>query len=156
MVLRSAKRWAEGLSCSSCRRHLASITNNFSSSCGLNFEYLDIHFKNQNIGPINRVQRVGVQAIVGILLTVAIYVAEGEVYIVTVRYRFWRWTVKIWTDLYILPETNLLRRSTDRIRKFRRYYCLPLYQVTDILKNIEIKSLETINLFILVLWKIRI
>lgn len=35
-------------------------------------------FKNKNIGPINRVQRVGAQAIVGTFLTVATSVAEPE------------------------------------------------------------------------------
>ncbi|KAJ6078154.1 Transposon I factor [Penicillium canescens] len=35
-------------------------------------------FKNQNMGPINRVQRVGAQAIVGTFLTVATGVAEAE------------------------------------------------------------------------------
>jgi len=78
-------------------------------------------FKNKSIGPINRVQRVGAQAIVGTFLTVATRVAEAEAHIATARHRFWRRAVKMWTDLHTLPETNPLRRNTDRIRKFRRY-----------------------------------
>lgn len=110
-------------------------------------------FKNQNMGPINRVQRVAAQAIVGIFLTVAISIAEAEAHIATAQQRFWRRAVKMWTDIYTLPETNPLRRDTDRIRKFRRYHCSPLYQVADTLKNIKIELLETINPFTLVSWE---
>jgi hypothetical protein len=52
-------------------------------------------FKNKNIGPINRVQRVGAQAIVGTFLTVATSVAEAEAHIVTAQHRFWRRAVKM-------------------------------------------------------------
>ena len=113
-------------------------------------------FKNQNMGPINRVQRVGAQAIVGTFLTVATTVAEAEAHIATARHRFWRRAVKMWTDLHTLPETNPLRRNTDRIRKFRRYHRSPLYQVADALKNIDMESLETINPFTLSPWEARV
>ncbi|OQD95158.1 hypothetical protein PENVUL_c119G05503 [Penicillium vulpinum] len=72
------------------------------------------------IGPINRVQRLGAQAIVGTFLTVATSVAEAEAHLATVQHRFWRRAVKMWTDIHTLPETNPLRRNTDRIRKFQR------------------------------------
>lgn len=62
----------------------------------------------------------------------------------------------MWTDLYTLPETNPLRRNIDRIRKFRRYHCSPLYQVADALRNIEMESLETINPFTLAPWESRV
>jgi hypothetical protein len=75
-------------------------------------------FKDKASGPINRVQRVGAQVIVGTFLTVITSVAEVEAYITSAQSRFWRRVVKIWTDIHILPETNLLRRNTDRIRKF--------------------------------------
>ncbi|KAJ5198762.1 uncharacterized protein N7498_007879 [Penicillium cinerascens] len=113
-------------------------------------------FKNKNIGPINRVQRVGAQAIVGTFLTLATSVAEAEAHIATVQHRFWRRAVKMWADLHTLPETNPLRRNTDRIRKFRRYHRSPLYQVADALKNIAMESLETINPFTLAPWEARV
>jgi ribonuclease HI len=113
-------------------------------------------FKNKNIGPINRVQRVGAQAIVGTFLTVATSVAEAEAHIATARHRFWRRAVKMWTDIHTLPATNPLRRSTAQIRKFRRYHRSPLYQVADALKSIEMESLETINPFTLAPWEERI
>lgn len=45
-------------------------------------------FKNKKIGPINRVQRVGAQAIVGTFLIVATSVAEAEAHIATAQHRF--------------------------------------------------------------------
>ncbi|CAG8917609.1 unnamed protein product [Penicillium salamii] len=79
------------------------------------------------MGPINRVNRVGAQAIVGTFLTVATSVAEAEAHMATAQRRFWKRAVKLWTDIHTLPETNPLRRCTDQIRKFRRYHRSPLY-----------------------------
>ena len=56
--------------------------------------------KNKAMGPINRVQRVGAQAIVGTFLTVATSVAEAEAHIATAQHRLWRRAVKMWTDLH--------------------------------------------------------
>lgn len=111
--------------------------------------------KDKAIGPINRVQRVGAQAIVGTFLTVATSVAEAEAHIATAQHRFWRRAVKMWTDLHTLPDTNPLRRNTARIKKFRRFHRSPLYQVADALKNIEMETLETINPFTLAPWETR-
>ncbi|KAJ5267785.1 hypothetical protein N7478_010593 [Penicillium angulare] len=108
------------------------------------------------MGPINRVQRVGAQAIVGAFLTVATSVAEAEAHIATARHRFWRRAVKMWTDMHTLPETNPLRRGTDRIRKFRRYHRSPLYHVADALKHFDMETLETINPFTLAPWDERV
>lgn len=113
-------------------------------------------FKDKAIGPINRVQRVGAQAIVGTFLTVATSVAEAEAHIATAQHRFWRRPVKMWTDIHTLPESNPLRRNTARIKKFRRYHRSPLYQVADALKNIEMETLETINPFTLAPWEERV
>ncbi|KAJ5117633.1 hypothetical protein N7448_011265 [Penicillium atrosanguineum] len=44
--------------------------------------------KDKAMGPINRVQRVGAQAIVGTFLTVATSVAEAEAHIATARHQF--------------------------------------------------------------------
>ncbi|KAI2930361.1 hypothetical protein CBS147321_10549 [Aspergillus niger] len=61
----------------------------------------------------------------------------------------------MWTDLHTLPDTNPLRRTTARIRKFRRFHRSPLYQVADALKNIDMETLETINPFTLAPWETR-
>lgn len=112
--------------------------------------------KDKAMGPINRVQRVGAQAIVGTFLTVATSVAEAEAHIATARQRFWRRAVKMWADMHTLPDTNPLRRGTDRIRKFRRYHRSPLYQIADALRHIDMETLETINPFTLAPWEERI
>jgi hypothetical protein len=110
-------------------------------------------FKDKAVGPINRVQRVGAQAIVGTFLTVATSVAEAEAHIATAHSRFWKRAVKMWTDIHTLPETNPLRRNTARIKKFRRFHRSPFYQVADAMKNIEMETLETINPFTLAPWE---
>ena len=77
-------------------------------------------YKDKLIGPINRVQRVGAQAIVGTFLTVATSVAEAEAHIKPAQDRFWRRAIKLWTDIHTLPDTNPLRRNIARMRKFHR------------------------------------
>ena len=113
-------------------------------------------FKDKLKGPINRVQRLGAQAIVGTFLTVATSVAEAEACIAPAQDRFWRRIIKLWTDIHTLPDTNPLRRNTSRMRKFRRQYCLPLYEVADVLKDFAMEELETINPFTLAPWEKRV
>ncbi|KAF4270425.1 hypothetical protein CNMCM8812_001136 [Aspergillus fumigatus] len=111
--------------------------------------------KDKAIRPINRVQRVGAQAIVGTFLTVATSVAEAESHITSAQHRFWRRAMKLWTDLHTLPEANPLRRNTARIKKFRRFHRSPLYQVAEALKSIEMETLESIHPFTLAPWETR-
>ncbi|KAJ6126356.1 hypothetical protein N7523_001968 [Penicillium sp. IBT 18751x] len=56
-------------------------------------------FKNTAMGPINRVQMVGAQAILGTFLAVATSIAEAEAHNATMKHRFWRRAVKMWTDM---------------------------------------------------------
>ncbi len=112
--------------------------------------------KGKLVGPINRVQRMAAQAIVGTFRTVATSVAEAEAHIPSARDRFWRQTIKLWTDIHTLPNTNPLRRNTFRMRKFRRQYRSPLYQVADALKGVAMEELEDINPFTLAPWEERI
>lgn len=58
----------------------------------------------------------------------------------------------VWTNIYALPTTNPLRNATSCIRKFRRYYRSPFYQVATALNEIPIEELETINPFTLAPW----
>ena len=106
--------------------------------------------------PVHRIQRIGAQAIVGTFMTVATSVAEAEAHIAAVQDRFWRRAIKMWTDIHTLPPTNPLRSSTARIRKFRRYHRSPFYQVADLLKDIPMEELETIEPFALAPWESRI
>ncbi|CRG92736.1 Deneddylase [Talaromyces islandicus] len=77
-------------------------------------------FKDKAVRPINRVQRIGAQAIVGTFLTVATSVAEAEAHIATAQSRFWRRAVKIWTDIPHLARnepTSQEYRSDQEIQK---------------------------------------
>ena len=112
-------------------------------------------FTNRLKGPINRVQRLGAQAIVGTFLTVATSVAEAEAGIVPAQDRFWRRLIKLWTDIHTLPDTNPLRRKTSRMRRFRRQFRSPLYDVAEVLKDLAMEELETINPFSLAPWEKR-
>src|SRR5438045_648155 len=113
-------------------------------------------FKDKLVGPVNRVQRLGAQAIVGMFLTVATSIAEAEAHIASAQDRFWRRAVKLWTDIHTLPDTNLLHRNTSQMRKFRKQHRSPLYQVADALKDIAMEELETIIPFTLAPWERRI
>ena len=106
--------------------------------------------------PINRVQKIGAQAIVGTFMTVATSVAEAEATIPTVEDRLWRRVIKLWTDIHALPDTNPLRRNTSRMRKFRRQHRSPLYQVAEKLKDIAMEAMETIHPFTLPPWEQRV
>ncbi|KDN69935.1 putative zinc knuckle [Colletotrichum sublineola] len=105
-------------------------------------------YKDKLIGPINRVQRVAAKAIVGTFLTVATNVAEAEAHILTAKERFWRKAVKTWTDIHTLPETNPLRRITARMRRFKKH-CSPLLQIAEVVREVPIEQLKTINLLTL-------
>jgi hypothetical protein len=52
-------------------------------------------YKDKLVGPINRVQRMAAQAIVGTFLIVATSVAEAEAYIASIQDRFWRQATKL-------------------------------------------------------------
>ena len=62
----------------------------------------------------------------------------------------------MWTDIHTLPETNPLRDITSRMRKFRRSYRSPFHQVADLLKDVPLENLETINPFVLAPWEGRV
>jgi exonuclease III len=112
-------------------------------------------FKDKLMRPINRIQRIGAQAIVGTFLTVATSVAEAEACIASAKERFWRRATKLWTDIHALPDTNPLRRNTSRMRRFRRQHRSPLYQVAEALKDISMEELETIDPYTLAPWERR-
>ncbi|EAQ85323.1 hypothetical protein CHGG_09337 [Chaetomium globosum CBS 148.51] len=89
-------------------------------------------------------------------ITVATRVAEAEAHIPTAQDRFWKRAIKMWTDIHTLPETNPLRNTTSRMRKFRRSYRSPFFQVADLLKDVPLDSLETIAPVVLAPWERRV
>ena len=106
--------------------------------------------------PINRVQKIGAQVIVGTFMMVATSVAEVEATIPTMEDRLWRRIIKLWTDIHTLPDTNPLHRNTSWMRKFRRQHHSPLYQVVEKLKDIAMEEMETIHPFTLPPWEKRV
>ncbi len=113
-------------------------------------------FKDRNVGPINRVQRVGAQAIVATFSTVATSIAEAEASIPTVRERFWKRAIKLWIDIHTLPKTNPLHRITSRVRKFYKTYRSPFHQVASRLKDVPLNKIENIQSFTLAPWEKRV
>ncbi len=53
--------------------------------------------------PVQRVQRIGAQAVVGTFMSVATCVAEAEAHIASAQERFWKRAIKMWTDMHTLP-----------------------------------------------------
>ncbi|KYK57509.1 hypothetical protein DCS_04519 [Drechmeria coniospora] len=111
--------------------------------------------KDRKGNPVQRVQKIGAQAIVGTFLTVATSVAEAEAHIPSAQERFWRRAIKLWTDLHTLPKTNPLRACTSRIQKSRRSFQSPFYPVAMAVNEIPMDELETINPFTLSPWEER-
>jgi ribonuclease HI len=113
-------------------------------------------YRYRNMAPINRVQRVGAQAIVGTFLTVATSIAETEASIPTANERFWKRAIKLWVDIHTLPKTNPLRRIASRVQKFYKSARSPFHQVACRLKDVPLQELESIQPFALKPWEKRI
>ncbi|KID59143.1 reverse transcriptase, partial [Metarhizium hybridum] len=112
--------------------------------------------KDKLLGPINRVQTAGAQAIVGTFLRVAANVAEAEANIISVQERRWRRAIKLWIDIHTLPDTNPLRRVTSRIQNFYPSRRWPFHQVACRLKDIPVGEIENITPFALAPWVKRV
>lgn len=73
----------------------------------------------KGIALINRIQRIGAQAVTGAFRTVATAVAEAEASIRTVSERFAVRATKLWVNLRTLPKTNPLSKlNTRELRRF--------------------------------------
>jgi hypothetical protein len=71
------------------------------------------------IATINRVQRIGAQAITGTFRTVATAIGEAEASIRSVRERHSERATKLWVDHRTLYKTNpLLRLRTKMLQRF--------------------------------------
>ncbi|KAM3490228.1 hypothetical protein MY3957_006467 [Beauveria namnaoensis] len=113
-------------------------------------------YQDKLVGPINRVQKAGAQAIVGTFLTVATAVAEAEASLVSAGERLWKRVIKMWLVIHSLPDTNPLRRVTERMKKLYPAFRSPLYQVTRKLRGVPAEELESIQPFTIEPWRERI
>lgn len=107
-------------------------------------------------GPVNRIQKAGAQAIVGTFFSAATSVVEAEAHIPSVHERHWRRAIKLWIDIHTLPDTNPLRRATDRIQRFYPAHRSPFHQVSRRMKDLSLNEIETIEPFALTPWDERV
>lgn len=113
-------------------------------------------YTDRNVGRINRVQRVGAQAIVGTFLTAATSIAEAEASKPTARERFWKRAIKMWIDIHTLPKTNPLHRIIPCVRQFYNSNWSPFHQVAYRLNELPLREIETILPFALAPWDTRL
>lgn len=113
-------------------------------------------YQDKLVQPINRVQKAGAQAIVWTFLTVATAVVEAEASLVSAEERLWKRVIKMWLIIHSLPDTNLLRRVTARIKKLYPALRSPLCQVTRKLRSVTAKELENIQPLTIEPWRERI
>jgi hypothetical protein len=102
---------------------------------------------------LNRVQRVGAQAVIGAFRTVAVAVAEIEASIRTVRERHADRAAKLWVDLHTLPKTNPLSRLGTRV--FRKFIS-PLQKIAQAHEGVPTDAVETIQEYAISPWEQRI
>jgi hypothetical protein len=102
---------------------------------------------------LNRVQRVGAQAITGAFRMVAAAVAEIEASIRTVRERHADRAIKMWVDLHTLPTTNPLSRlSTIVCRRFTS----PLQKVAQAHEDVPRGGVEMVHGYVISPWEQRV
>ncbi|KAF5725014.1 reverse transcriptase [Fusarium mundagurra] len=104
---------------------------------------------------IQRVQRIGAQAIIGSFTSVATGVAEAEAHIATIHDPFWRRASKLWVDIHTLPRTNPVRNLLRGIKAFRRFIS-PLRRFADVCRELPKDTLEVIQPFALAPWEARL
>ncbi|SPJ80263.1 uncharacterized protein FTOL_08655 [Fusarium torulosum] len=95
---------------------------------------------------IQRVQRIGAQAIIGSFTSVVTGVAEAEAHIATIHERFWRRASKLWVDIHTLPRTNPVRNLLRGIKAFRRFIS-PLRRIADVCRELPKDTIEVIQPF---------
>ena len=78
-----------------------------------------VHARQFHIGLLNRIQRIGAQAITGAFTTVATAIAEAEASIKPLRQRIWQKAIRWWIDIATLPQNHPLNRI--KIRNTRRF-----------------------------------
>ena len=102
---------------------------------------------------MNRIQKVGAQAITGTFRTVATAVAEAEASIRTVGERHAERAIALWVNLHTLPNTNPLSRlkTTER-----RRFTSPLQKLALMNQDTPIDRMETIQPYAMAPWEERL
>jgi hypothetical protein len=107
--------------------------------------------KGPAMAALNRVQRIGAQAIIGTFRTVSVAIAEAAAYIRPVHQRLYDRATKLWVGIHTLPDTHPLKRL--RTSAFQRFTS-PLQKIG--LAHQPTKGIETIQAFTVPPWEKRI
>ena len=102
---------------------------------------------------MNRVQRVGAQAIIGAFRTVSVAVAEAEASIRTVRQRQAEKAATLWVNLRTLPLTNPLSKMGTRV--CQRFTSL-LQKITSTYQDMTMDRMEAIYPYVIAPWETRL
>jgi len=102
---------------------------------------------------MDRVQRIGAQAITGVFHTVATAVGEAEAYIDTVQERHSKKATIMWINLNTLPKGNPI--SNLESKGFRRFIS-PLQRIAREYRAVSVNRLETIDTHAIPPWEDRI
>jgi len=102
---------------------------------------------------MNRVQRIGAQAITGAFRTVATAIGEAEASIRTVRERHAERATKLWVSLRTLPQTNPLSRLGTRV--FQRITS-PLQKIARAHRHTPTDRMEVIQPYVVTPWEDRL
>jgi hypothetical protein len=105
------------------------------------------------IATINRVQRIGAQAITGTFRTVATAIGEAEASIRSVRERHSERATKLWVDLRTLCKTNPLSRlRTKMLQRFTS----PLQKIAYTHRDTPTDKMEVIQPYVIPPWEDRL
>jgi ribonuclease HI len=102
---------------------------------------------------MNRVQRIGAQAITGSFRTVATAIAEAEASIRTIRERHSERATNLWISLRTLPKTNPLSRLGTKV--FQRFTS-PLQKIADAHQRTPTDRMEIIQPYVVTPWEDRL
>jgi hypothetical protein len=101
---------------------------------------------------VDRVQKMGAQAITGAFKTVAVAVLEAEASIASTQQRLAKRALKLWIGLHTLPDTNPLSRLDTRM--FQRFVS-PLQRIANAYQGVPVNKMETVYPFALSPWEKR-
>jgi hypothetical protein len=112
-----------------------------------------MHAGQRHLGPLNRIQRIGGQAVTGAFSTVATAVVEAEASIQSINTRNKEKIIRWWTDLATLPENHPLRRL--RLRDTRRFTS-PLQRIKREMQGTRLCDMECIEAYAITPWTQRV
>jgi hypothetical protein len=102
---------------------------------------------------LERVQRVGAQAIIGTFRTVAVAVSEAEASIRKVREWHADRAAKLWVCLHTLPGTNPLSRLRTAVCQ---RFTSPLQKIAQAHEDVPVNSVENTREYVVNPWEERI